>query len=383
MKKIFTDEMDFHLSDSLKQDIEIQVLREKMIHATKEELYCKGRYKNFFENYDEETIHAFIDEYAKKKTHYLLNGDKLISEEENCQLYFRNLAETLIWEIQQKKLFDLQCLWRAEKIKIESIKVTRDFEYLESSIKNCNLIDAIDRDELQLYLDYILSDDYSDEKKYTRWQDYDAIKCYSLQLLPDSIIPEWYLYHYKMTESQNLLDLPDIKGEKELHYLEILRKEKLHMQNHDQINHDAQSETKLPLAINYKTFEFFISTFEDKSLLKYFHAAEKFHPDLNKNSELDEALYILRIADEKVPVITNRNWKDGVIEAAKYFKTKKVAEALLVLFDEYTMRIKTNLPFNDGAETTRQQLILRNVDNYKKQILKARELKGEAADFNY
>ena len=52
MKKIFSDDLDFRLPDALKQDIEMQVLREKMIYATKEELYCKGRYKNFFEKFE-------------------------------------------------------------------------------------------------------------------------------------------------------------------------------------------------------------------------------------------------------------------------------------------------------------------------------------------
>jgi hypothetical protein len=381
-KKIHTEYPDFPLSEGVKQEIEQQLLREKIIYQVKEDLYCKPRYKNFFDNYDEETIHPFVEAFAKRKAFYVMHGPDLLQKEETSQLFFHKLAENFIWEIQQKKLFDLQCLWRAEKENVKGVQVTKDFLYLEATIKNCRLIEPVTRDDLQLYADYLFSDDYSDKEHGIQWQDYDFIKNQSLMFC-HSGIPAWYIFYDKQKRAMNLQDLADIKGEKEFFYLDLLNKKKSVKKLYDDVAAKNENDVKPPLHFNYKTLEFFINTFEDKSIVKYFYAAEKQHPDLCKNAELDEALLLLRDSDESIPVRTNRNWKDAVIEAAKHYKTKKIGEALMTVYDEYLMRIQTQLPFYDETENVRQQLVLRNVENYKKQILKARVLNGEPADFNF
>ena len=66
-KKNKSEYFDAPLSDIVKHEIEQHLLREKIIYQVKEDLYCNPRYKNFFENYDDETIHAFAEQYAKRK----------------------------------------------------------------------------------------------------------------------------------------------------------------------------------------------------------------------------------------------------------------------------------------------------------------------------
>ena len=372
----------FPLPQPVKQEIKQRLLREKIIYQVKEDLYCKPKYKNFFDNYDEETIHAFVEAYAKKKAFYVMHGEELLQERETSQLYFHSLAENFIWEIQQKKLFDLQCLWRAEKMKLSDVRVTKDFLYLEASVKSCPHIEPVTCDELQLYADYLLSGDHSYEENGMQWQDYDFIKNQCLMFC-DSGVPAWYSYYDKHVHGKIMHDLPDIKGEKEFFYLELLSSKNCVRQLYDGIAGKNENEVKPPLQFNYKTIEFFINTFEDKSVVRYFYAAEKQQPDLCKNSELDEALQLLHHSDENVSIHSNHNWKEAIIEAAKFYKTKKIAEALMTVYDEYLLRIKTQLPFYDETDSMRQQLVLRNVENYKKQILKARELNGEPADFNF
>jgi hypothetical protein len=383
MRKKFNLEYDdFSLPEEAKQEIEQRLLREKIIYQVKEDLYCQSRYKNFFDNYDGETIHAFVEAYAKRKAYYVMHGQDLLREEETSQLYFHSLAENFIWEIQQKKLFDLQCLWRAEKMKMKGVQVTKDFLYLEATVKSCLHIEPVTCDELQLYVDYLFSDDHCDKEHGTHWQDYDFIKNQCL-MFSNSGVTAWYLYYDKHIHSKNMHDLADIKGEKEFFYLELLSAKNSVQQLYDEVTGKNENEIMPPLQFNFKTMEFFINTFEDKSIIKYFYAAEKQKPDLCKNLELDEALELLRYSDENVSISSNGNWKEAVIEAAKFYKTKKIAEALMTVYDEYLLRIKTQLPFYDETDGMRQQLVLRNVENYKKQILKARELNGEPADFNF
>jgi len=199
----------------------------------------------------------------------------------------------------------------------------------------------------------------------------------------NSGIPAWYSYFDSHIHGRSMHDLADIRGEKEFFYLELLSKKNSVTKLYNDVAGKINREEKPPLQFNYKTLEFFINTFEDKSLIKYFNAAEKDHPDISNNSELEEALGILKNSDEEIPVHTSRNWKDAIKEAAKYYKTNKIAEALVTVHDQYLMRIKTGLPFYNETDLARQQIVLRNVENYKKQILKARELNGEVSDFNF
>jgi hypothetical protein len=379
-KKNNSEYFDAPLSDIVKHEIEQHLLREKIIYQVKEDLYCNSRYKNFFENYDEETIYAFAEEYAKRKSFYLLNGDKQLEQEETNQLYFYQLAEKFIWEIQQKKLFDLQCLWRAKKIQLDGVEVTKDFLYLESDIKNCPHIKPITGDELQVYVDYLLSENYSDNEHNRQWQDYDFIKSQRL-MFGDSAIPSWYMFYDKYVNLKSMHDLPDIKGEKESYYLDLLCKKQSAVIDVDSDKNEI--EVKPPLHFNYKTLEFFVNTFEDKAIIRYFYAAEKSHPDLDQNAELNHALQLLKDSDDIIPVHTNKSWKEAVLSAAKFYKTKRISQALVSVYDQYLMRKKTNLPFYDEFVNVKQQLLMRNVEQYKKQILLARKLNGESQDFTY
>lgn len=382
MKKLYTENAEFPLPALVKQEIEHKLLFEKINYRNKEELYCKARYKSFFDHYDDETIHSFIEEYARKKALYLLQGANIIKEEETKQLYFRNLAENFIWEIQQKKLFDLQCLWRAGKVCVDGVEVTRDFMYLGAGIRNCNLVERITREEVELYMEYVLSDEYCDEEHGINWQNYDRIKSNTLLAGYKSSVPAWYNYYDKNMRVGSPLELPDTKGESEQFYIDLYNRKKAKEQDDFPAN-EYEADEKPPLKFNYKTLEFFVTTFEDKSIVKYFYAAEKHHPDLDKNAELDEALQLLRECDEKNPIEANSNWKEAIILAGKQLKLRKTAGAMLTAFDEYNLRIKTKLPFFNETDQLKQQLILRSVAKYKEQILEGRKLNNEPADFDF
>lgn len=378
MKRFIVEQFDFPVSDNTKQEIEFFLLREKLIYDTKEELYCSGRYRDFFEHYNEESIHSFIDEFAKRRADYVLKGKQLLSEQENAQLYFRSLAENYIWEIQQKKLFDMQCLWRAGKIKLKEMEVSRDFLFEEINIKNCKAIRKITKEELSIYIDYMLSD-YCSEKEHTcRWQDYNFIKSGVLKHGYNAM-PAWYTFYDKAIGSENLLSLPDIKGEKENEYLLAARQNALALQPPFEYEMDERPDLKF----NFKTLEFFVTTFEDKSLFKYFYASEKTNPDIDDNRGLNEALRLLGLCNDPVSIEAGADWKLQVIEAAKKTRKKKITEALLSVFNEYCLRLKTKLSFSDDATETRLQLMARKVESYKNEILRGRKQKGESQDFDF
>src|SRR5687767_8395140 len=84
---------------------------------------------------------SFISDYAHKTVQWLEWGPKNAQWLEREDLSWVNDATGRLKEIQQKKLFDMQCLWRAEKISIPAIEVSTDFDYWEEDIFNCPFLE--------------------------------------------------------------------------------------------------------------------------------------------------------------------------------------------------------------------------------------------------
>src|SRR5689334_17752666 len=129
----------------------------EIVKDTIRELYGNARYWEFFKTFNEESVHEFITEYASRKAYYLINGNRLVTKKEREQFRFRDLAENCLWEIQQKKLFNMQVEWRAGLIELNDVEVTRDFYCWEKAIRKCNLITPVSANELSLYMDYLES----------------------------------------------------------------------------------------------------------------------------------------------------------------------------------------------------------------------------------
>src|SRR6188508_624011 len=61
---------------------------------------------------------SFISEYAREKVQWIEYGPRYIEWLLRDDLHWVNDATNRLKEILQKKLFDLQCRWRAEKIEV-------------------------------------------------------------------------------------------------------------------------------------------------------------------------------------------------------------------------------------------------------------------------
>ena len=88
-------------------------------------------------------MESFKKLYADKKAYALLYGDLYERIENKMALKYKEMAEEHIWRIQQRKLFDLQCRWRAEEIKLDGVELTVDFRIWEKKIDECPFITPI------------------------------------------------------------------------------------------------------------------------------------------------------------------------------------------------------------------------------------------------
>ena len=78
-----------------------------------------------------------------------------------------------------------------------------------------------------------------------------------------------------------------------------------------------------------------------------------------------------------IPIQGWYDWKEAVHKAAEKYRIQKIKEALPEAFDQYKMRVDTNIPFETSAEP------IDYTDGYGNCILKGRVLAGEPRDFNF
>src|ERR1051325_4459109 len=119
---------------STQEDKEKAEWRFKKHLEIKAELQQNEKLKAFLEGAYPDSRAEFIDAYAAEKVNWLDWGPKFKEWLEKEDLQWVEDATDRLKEIQQKKLFDAQCLWRAEKLEIPEIKVTYDFYTWEGDI---------------------------------------------------------------------------------------------------------------------------------------------------------------------------------------------------------------------------------------------------------
>lgn len=98
-----------NLSTYGKDEINRTLKREKIVKEVEEDLKNNPRYKDFYENYSPYSIKSFIESYKSGKANWVMWGENFTEMEQKKILKYTNLADKMLWEIQQKKLFNLQC----------------------------------------------------------------------------------------------------------------------------------------------------------------------------------------------------------------------------------------------------------------------------------
>lgn len=93
-------------------------LRQKIYEETKLALQTEKRFVDLLASYHEQSVGFFIEHYAHMKATWISGGDEMVKFRDHMNLQWRQKAFIGLLQIQKKKLFNLECEWRAEKIKI-------------------------------------------------------------------------------------------------------------------------------------------------------------------------------------------------------------------------------------------------------------------------
>jgi hypothetical protein len=353
------------------------------------ELRNNQQYKEFFATYPPDDVEEFIKSYARRKVTWVNWGKFYYEHNEDHQLRFYNQAQNCLWQIQQKKLFNLQCQWRAEKIKIPGVNTTMDFRYWEYNIKSCSFLPTITQWEFDLYMEYFQSDDSEVDPTETdydfEWQDYIRfVEDYARAKEKedeDMIMPLWYRFYDNRMGTDSLMTLEDIRGEKESKYLKLY---------YDHINKTIPDERADILAIkrgedylsayNPTLVEKFVRKYEDKQVVKYYLSYEKSHKPMEFADELAEmAFKELKEISDVVSVKASSDWREALIDAWEEYRRVQILKLLPLVYDDYLQ--KQNLGISYEVEDNTE--IDSELNEWRNAILKGREMNGETPDYNF
>lgn len=357
----------------------------QLVAEIRTDLKNNEKYKPFFDRYNSRSIDSFIDSYAFKKASYLTYGQWYIEREHEEVLKYRLIAEERLWEIQQKKLFNLQCMWRAEMIRLPEIESTYDFEYWEHTIESCSFISPITEEEFRLYREYVLSGHYDGwEWHMGNWQNYPAFKGDHNNEDDAEEIPAWYQYYDDRMGTGSHLLLPDIRGEKEKFYVEIFQEDykRRAVQNEKasaNLNNDRRPYVS---AYDRNVLEGFMSEFESAKLFDYYLAYEK-NIERSSDDDLELAIETLQEAEEEIPIEAHRSWRTAILNAAKKYEQKRVADALETVYRDYLSRLRLGIAFEVHEKESQVKWYEEYTGTMKSHILLGRQLNGEEANFDF
>jgi hypothetical protein len=351
------------------------------------EIAANSSMQAYFEKFKQNEVDSFLNSYVTYKKMWLQYAGNYVTDQHEDPIRWVNQANEHLSNIQQKKLFDMQCLWRAEKTELPEISISNDFRVWEHNILNCPFLEPITREDIDLYAQYLLYENPdtgflwgADED----WQEHDEIiEAYKTDN-ENRNFPEWYDFYNGRRGTGVYMTLPDIRGEKEAVYEDIARKHEQEERERDPAYvKPAPYEPAKSLSyydVNHR--EWFIKTFETKQVQELYAAWEWKHRNRDMEEDLQYYMETLIDADEPVPMPANYNWQEAIKQAANSFVNKKIAEALPEAWEQYLMKRQMNIAFSIENESM-HKTFLQLKKFYEGLILKGRKLSGEPEDFDF
>ena len=352
-----------------------KALQEEIEH----DLETNPRYAEFFKKFKTKSaLRSFIGNYAYQKTNFLLFGKNYHKRIIDWQGDLLESAWEYLSIILQKKLFDLQCLWRAEKIKIPDIEICDQFDYWGFYIETCPFLDTITDEEYKTLCSFIAEkSNFYDIITSIEWQDYPAP---TLELMqdPESQLLYWFEYYNdKLNTPDYSLIYDDIRGEKESKYDDRPPMS----EEWSDLLYPEESESLYPIGIEKGALDEFMNRYENKKLHKYRDAHERkefFTSPYLLPTLFEDAIEILRYSKEPVPIENHKKWYEAIIRSANNYWKAELFKRLESAYEEYSKTHK--FPIKEKRES----IYYENICSYqKKRIIEARLKRGEPGDLNF
>ncbi len=341
------------------------------------EINTDERCKSYFVDYQEDSVNSFIKRYAEAKATLEVYGDFTKYRQENIIKDYHTGVWNALKEIQHKKLFDLECQWRAEQVtNIPGVVVTKDFYDIGKNILLYQGINEVTVRDIELYQNYLCQKptEIIYMLNYVAYPDYDQI---TTQYAEYSETGHDYLeYHNNVTGNHSLLQLPDIRGMKEMKYMDMARD--FNISKIKKSTRPAKMVEKKHISSTDEELIRFGEHLGDKKTINFIMDRWnwiKEKPDLIFSWAFE---YLRDIAPEKVSIEANEDWKEALYFAAIQHRNKSISDLLPSVYEEYLFKKEMGM-LNSEEEDHQSNLS----EIWKEHILKGRELLGEPRDFDF
>ena len=348
--------------------------------------------KDAYECYTKESVKSFTELYITWKIHLADKYSYYLSQtEESLQLKYKEETEKTFNIIKQKILFNQQLLWRAEKIKIKEIKTSWDFYFWGNHIDSCPFLESVTDAQVAVLKQFLNDENFSDSPHLwiTDWQYYDEYMEKNENGDYENM-PRWYDFYDNRMGTGALLLLPNIRGQKEEHYMDIHKKHFQEELEKKRLESPPEEPPKKYYPSNDEVILNFAEDFEeDEHFIELFRIWKKTHEPKVSPYEIDEDTILMAIdslleADTKVMMPGGYDWREAIVRCARQYKNSVISSELDIIFEEYQMLQSMGISKGKGHDELWK---LYEEDSLVKLgrdcLLDGRRLCGEPPDFDF
>ena len=285
--------------------------------------------------------------------------------------------------------------WRAEKIKIKEIDLSYDFEFWEEHIDDCPFLSPIIEEEVNVLKEYLKLNnlDYINRFNWHEWQSYGEIMTPNQD--GSSSYPEFYKLYDGHLNTGDLLNLPNIRGEKEERYWRLDWDRKKAIKDEEELKNPKPPYVPIvtPEYLHKGSEELlsYVKLFEkDEHIIELFRLNDldmqevrRSHSDWD-DENIDESLQLLFEASEPVTMEANDDYELAIVNCAQKYINQMIIEELDVVFEEYNMLAELKISKSENLD---ELMELKKTASprkyYDTDILDGREASGEPRDYNF
>lgn len=367
-------------------------LRELRAHFVAE-LRQNPKVTEYLKDFDPKWGDKFIEDYASAKVeavHYSnYHMEAMETIEAGRELRYRKETEKVFDVILQKKLFNLQCLWRAEQITLPEVRTTWDFLYWSHNIRSCPFIEPVTRREIDLMREFLRTDNCDTEPLdwLVDWQDYEAITGKEDQDEEEGndCVPDWYEFYDARMGTGALMQLPDLRTPKENAYRHLYHEEQAELRK-QQPPSAPYVPSKPSIHCSMEERYKFSQVVDDPIFQRIFlhdlmDAQERSEAEEGDEGEDPMDIIILHLDSIKnpPPVRGGLSWREAIRQCWRDYLNGVIAEDLDLVWNEYLMYLEAGIV--PAAEDKMHYKSL--ADDVAQQILRGRVLSGEPEDLNF
>jgi hypothetical protein len=207
-------------------------------------------------------------------------------------------------------------------------------------------------------------------------------------------LPEWFYFHNTHTNASMYFALPDLRGEKEILYRNLWRKEQDEIREQKfqtgELKRPGPADERPQLtSYQFEHIEEFVKKFEDPATQKKFYGYESYSSSISRDSEGDSDYYneqaleiIHKIINlgQVISVEPNADIRIAIMDAWAKFERGQTISCLPSAYQDYRFRVESKIPFETESLAEHSSDLAKSVEE---QVLRGRELNGEPRNLDF